>query len=244
MFSAPALQRILDRRERESLRSVPFFDGLLAGEIDALLGSFAGVPEVHHPVRGRIKGERAFRQFVTEMTAWFAARTAEVEDVNVILTPSRGIEEVVLHLDPERDGRRIGLPLSLAADHDDDGSDREIRLYFSTWPLTGRSRQPASAAPGRRRPGPAGRRRRLPTRTRGRRRRCRPGVLHGDRRRPGLRGGVQRRPLGRHGAAAAGRAGRLRPPRHRAASGARAPTTTSTRRSTRRRSAADLTRAG
>ena len=121
MFSAPALQRILDRRERESLRSVPFFDGLLAGEIDALLGSFAGVPEVHHPVRGRIKGERAFRQFVAEMTSWFAARTAEVEDVDVILTPSRGIEEVVLHLDPEQDGRRIGLPLSLAADHDGDG---------------------------------------------------------------------------------------------------------------------------
>ncbi len=139
MFSAPALQRILDRRERESLRSVPFFDGLLAGEIDALLGSFAGVPEVHHPVRGRIKGERAFRQFVAEMTSWFAARTAEVEDVDVILTPSRGIEEVVLHLDPEQDGRRIGLPLSLAADHDGDGRIAEIRLYFSTRPLTGRS---------------------------------------------------------------------------------------------------------
>jgi hypothetical protein len=55
LFSARALQRILDRRERDSLRSVPFFDGLLAGEVDALVESFAGVPEVHHPVRGRIK---------------------------------------------------------------------------------------------------------------------------------------------------------------------------------------------
>ena len=60
LFSAPALQRILDKYRGERLRSVPFFDGLMTGEIDALLESFAGVPEVHHPVRGRIKGETAF----------------------------------------------------------------------------------------------------------------------------------------------------------------------------------------
>ena len=135
LFSGPALQRILDKHRREHLGSVPFFDGLMTGEIDALVGSFSGVPEVHHPVRGRIKGERAFRRFVTDMTSWLAARNGSVEDVNFVITDPRGVEEVVLHLDS--DAGRIGLPLALAADRDEDERIIELRLYFSTWPLTG-----------------------------------------------------------------------------------------------------------
>jgi hypothetical protein len=115
---------------------VPFFDGLLTGEVDALIESFSGVPEVHHPVRGRIKGESAFRRLVTDMTSWMAARNADVEHVNWLMTDPRGVEEVVLHLDS--DGGRIGLPVALAADHDEGERIIELRLYFSTWPLNGR----------------------------------------------------------------------------------------------------------
>jgi SnoaL-like domain len=136
LFSAPALQGLLDKYRRDRLRSVPFFDGLLSGEVDALVESFSGVPELHHPVRGRIKGDSAFRRFVTEMTSWLAAGNADVEHVNWLITEPRGVEEVVLHLDG--DGGRIGLPLALAADHDEDERIVELRLYFSTWPLTGR----------------------------------------------------------------------------------------------------------
>jgi hypothetical protein len=136
LFSAPALQGVLDKYRRERLRSVPFFDGLVTGEIDALVESFAGVPEVHHPVRGRIRGESAFRPFVTDMTSWLAERNVNVEEVNVLITDPRGVEEVVLHLDS--DGGRIGLPLALAVDHDEDERIVEMRLYFSSWPLTGR----------------------------------------------------------------------------------------------------------
>jgi hypothetical protein len=136
LLSAPALQRVLDKYRRERLRSVPFFDGLMSGEIDALVESFSGMPEVHHPVRGRIKGERAFRRFVTDTTSWLAARNVDAEHVDFLITDARGVEEVVLHLDG--DGGRIGLPLALAADHDADERIIELRLYFSTWPLTGR----------------------------------------------------------------------------------------------------------
>jgi hypothetical protein len=136
LFSAPVLQRVLDRRRRERLRSMPFYDGLLSGEIDALVGSFAGVPEVHHPVRGRIKGEPAFRRYVAETIARLAERNVEVEDVNVASGGARGVEEVVLHVDG--DGGRIGLPVALAADHDEEERILELRLYFSGWALTGR----------------------------------------------------------------------------------------------------------
>ena len=136
LFSAPVLQRVLDRRRRERLWSMPFYDGLLSGEIDALVGSFAGVPEVHHPVRGRIKGEPAFRRYVGETIARLAERNVEVEDINVASGGARGVEEVVLHVDG--DGGRIGLPVALAADHDEDERILELRLYFSSWALTGR----------------------------------------------------------------------------------------------------------
>src|SRR5437588_13127704 len=98
LFSAPALARVEERR-RQRLISVPFFDGLMAGELDALVGSFAGEPEIHHPVRGRIKGIGAFTRFVTDTKAWLADRNATVEDVDLLLTAPRGVEEVVLHLD-------------------------------------------------------------------------------------------------------------------------------------------------
>jgi hypothetical protein len=136
LFSAPALQRVLDKYRRERLRSVPFFDGIMTGEIDALVESFAGVPEVHHPVRGRIKGESAFRRYAADMNSWLAARDVGVENVNLLLTDARGVEEVVLHLDG--DGGRVGLPLALAADYDEEQRIVELRMYFSSWPLTGR----------------------------------------------------------------------------------------------------------
>ena len=136
LFSAPALQRLRDKYRRERLRSVPFFDGLFTGEVDALIESFSGVPEVHHPVRGRIRGEDAFRRFVTDMSSWLADRRVDVEHVDLLITDARGVEEVVLHLDD--DGGRIGLPFALAADHDEDERIVELRLYFSSWPLNGR----------------------------------------------------------------------------------------------------------
>jgi len=64
LFSGRALAQIWERRAERSKRraerltAVPYFDGLMSGEIDALIGSFAGEPELHHPVRGRIKGAR------------------------------------------------------------------------------------------------------------------------------------------------------------------------------------------
>ncbi len=70
LFSAPVLQRLREKLRRDELETVPYFDGLMAGEPDALIKSFAGEPELHHPVRGRIKGTRAFESYVTEMNAW------------------------------------------------------------------------------------------------------------------------------------------------------------------------------
>jgi hypothetical protein len=57
LFSAPVLARIEGRRHAR-LTGVPFSDGLMTGEVDALVGSFAGEPEVHQPVSGASKAPR------------------------------------------------------------------------------------------------------------------------------------------------------------------------------------------
>jgi SnoaL-like domain len=139
VFTAPALQRLLDSREREAMVAVPYFDGLIAGEPDALVASFAGEPQLHDPVRGRVKGERAFRAYAAATSAWLAQRHARVEDIDHVVLEGRGFEEVVLHLDGG-----VELPFALVADRGRDGRIVELRIYHSCWPLTGRHaiRQP------------------------------------------------------------------------------------------------------
>ena len=136
LFSAPVLERWLEQRQTQRVVDVPFFDGIVAGEVDALVGSFTGEPELHHPVRGRIKGRRAFETYVAETNAWLRAHNIAVEDVERVVTDARGFEEIVLHLDG--DGGRVALPFALVADHGADGRLDEVRIYYSSWPLTGR----------------------------------------------------------------------------------------------------------
>jgi hypothetical protein len=131
-FSAAALAEVWENRRRRELALVPFFPGLMTGETRALIGSFAGEPEVHHPILGRIKGTPAFERFVAATNAWLAERGAVVEDVAFTITDGRGVEELVLHLD----GGRVDLPIAIATDHEADGIG-ELRVYFATRALTG-----------------------------------------------------------------------------------------------------------
>ena len=133
LFSAPVLQRVAEKWGRE-LVTVPFFDGLLAEEFDALVGSFAGEPELHHPLRGRIRGARAFEAYVTQTKAWLRQRNVSVEDVEYVVAEQRGFAEVVLHLDGETG--RVELPVAVVSDKQRDGRIVELRMYYSSWPLT------------------------------------------------------------------------------------------------------------
>ncbi|MDX6524830.1 MAG: hypothetical protein QOI43_341, partial [Gaiellales bacterium] len=136
LFTASALQRLQEKRQRHELVAVPFFDGLLAGEPDALVESFAGEPELYDPVRGRIKGAQALRAYLAQMSAWLAQGNVSVEDVGHVVLEGRGFEEVVLHFDGE--SGRVELPFAIVADRRSGGRIGELRIYFSSRPLTGR----------------------------------------------------------------------------------------------------------
>jgi hypothetical protein len=136
LFSAPLLDQIKTRWDEEDLVTVPYFDGLLADEPDALVDSFAGEPVVHDPVRGRVRGRRAFAAYAADTKAWLQERNVEVQDVGRLITGPRGFGEVLLHLDGA-DGR-IDLPYAIVSDRAPDGRIEELRLYASQWSLTGR----------------------------------------------------------------------------------------------------------
>jgi hypothetical protein len=92
---------------------------LVAGELDALLGSFAGEPELYDPRRGRIKGTRAFEAFVTEQRAWLKRHNVSVENEEHVVTERHGFGEMVLHLDGE--SGRLDLPVAIVSDRRADG---------------------------------------------------------------------------------------------------------------------------
>ena len=121
---------------REELATVPYFDGLMADDPDALIESFAGEPELHDPERGRIRGARAFRAYATWMNGMLNRQNVSVENVSQVSTERGGFGEAVLHVDGERG--QVALPVAMVAEKRADGRIIELRLYSSSWPLTGR----------------------------------------------------------------------------------------------------------
>jgi SnoaL-like domain len=141
LFTAPALQSLEEKRQRK-FETVPYFDGILTGEVEALIGSFAGEPELYHPVRGRIRGRREFEAYVLDTQAWLTERNCAIEEVLTIHGKSKGCGEAILHLDGG--AAPVDLPVSVAVDRARDGRLVELRVYYSSWPLTARhaNRQP------------------------------------------------------------------------------------------------------
>ena len=127
---------------------------LVAGDTAGLLGLFAparaGVePWLDDPLQGRQTGQGALSRFAGTFHAWLRQRQARATPVR--LTRGAGgnrlVEESVLHL--TLGGRAVPLPVALVAERvSATGGLGSLRLYYSTWPLTGghRLRPPLLAA--------------------------------------------------------------------------------------------------
>jgi SnoaL-like domain len=134
-FSAPTLERIRSHAaDARAATPVPYFDGVRTGDTKALVKSFAGEPEIQHPLRGRIKGLRAFAWFVAYTNEWLEQTNAVSSSVDRCITSQRSVEEIALTLDGDQG--QFELPVAIVAERDDDGRILELRIYYSTWPLT------------------------------------------------------------------------------------------------------------
>src|SRR3712207_5290750 len=98
VFTTP----IAEARRAEDTGSIndalPYYEGILAEQPDALLRSFAGQPVLDDPRLGHVEGAGTFTASVTDQAAWLRERDAVVENVALTRTPTRTVEEVVLHL--------------------------------------------------------------------------------------------------------------------------------------------------
>ncbi|HZB81813.1 MAG TPA: hypothetical protein VE288_03075 [Rubrobacteraceae bacterium] len=136
VFTAPIAEA---RRAEDAPRTndaIAYYEGILAEEPAALVRSFAGQPQINDPHVGYVEGVRELHAFVSEMAGWLRERGAVVENVALTRTPTRTVEEVVLHL--LRDGgMRVELPVAIVTDRNPDRTLKTVRVYHSMWPLTG-----------------------------------------------------------------------------------------------------------
>jgi hypothetical protein len=111
-----------------------FYVSLLAGDVDALTDVYLGQPQVNTPLQGEVKGAAAFKKFVEDQQAWLREREANPELFYLNATDERIVAEFVLYLGHA--GEMIDLPVAVVADLVEGGISA-IRVYHSTWPLTG-----------------------------------------------------------------------------------------------------------
>jgi hypothetical protein len=136
VFTAPIAEARRQREAASANDAVPYYEGIMANQPDALVRSFAAQPVVDDPRVGYVEGARRLRAFVTGTAEWLGERDAVVDKVALTRSLTRTVEEVVLHLLGD-DGGRVELPVAIVSDRNPDRTLKAIRVYHSMWPLTG-----------------------------------------------------------------------------------------------------------
>jgi hypothetical protein len=136
-FSSPIAEARSHMESESANDAIPYYEGIMANQPEALVRSFAGEPVLDDPRVGYVEGARRLRAFVNGTAEWLGERDAVVENVALTPTPTRTVEEVVLHLLSEEGGERVELPVAIVSDRNPDRTLKAIRVYHSMWPLTG-----------------------------------------------------------------------------------------------------------
>jgi len=106
------------------------YRNLVAGDLGPVIGGFCDNATVDSPLGGK----QLPQEWIAETRAWLARHEAGTESVNTVHADDRVAHEFVLHV--TIDGARRDVPVMLIADIEDDAI-RDLRVYHSTWPLTG-----------------------------------------------------------------------------------------------------------
>ncbi|MDH4139987.1 MAG: nuclear transport factor 2 family protein [Coriobacteriia bacterium] len=106
------------------------YPALIAGDVGAVLGAFGMKATVDSPLGGKQQPP----EWVAESRAWLEEHAARSSAVNTVATPERVAHEC--SLDVWFGGAKSELAVMLVADILDD-EIRDLRVYHSTWPITG-----------------------------------------------------------------------------------------------------------
>jgi hypothetical protein len=138
VFSAPIAETIRDREAESANDAIPYYEGIMANQPEALVRSFVAEPILDDPRVGYVQGARQLRAFAIGTAEWLRERDAVVENVALTPIPTRTVEEVVVHLLSEKEGgERVELPVAIVSDRNPERTLKAIRVYHSMWPLTG-----------------------------------------------------------------------------------------------------------
>jgi hypothetical protein len=132
----------------ESARSPlsEYYPMLASGNTGGLSQLIADGARIDDPIWGSVTGASDLSRYFEQAGAWLTDRDALVEHVAQTSARGRVVDEAVLRL--QHEGKEIGLPVALVADVDAEGKARWIRIYHSTWPLTGGHRVRPPMLPG------------------------------------------------------------------------------------------------
>jgi hypothetical protein len=108
---------------------VGLYPSLVDGDI-GVIAAFGPKATVDSPYGGK----QQLPEFVAETHAWLERHRARFDHIATVETPQRVIHELNLRLAIDDEQRE--LPVMLVADVED-GCIRDLRVYHSTWPLSG-----------------------------------------------------------------------------------------------------------
>src|SRR5919107_1745810 len=157
VFTTPiaAARRAQDEEATSTNDAVPYYEGILADEPEALVSSFAArQPVLDDPRVGYVEGVRGLRAFASGTAEWLRERDAVVENVALTLSTTRTVEEVVLNLLAD-DGARVELPVAVVSDRNAEGAPGEYQRALAegdlegivvTFEADGYAREPSGAA--------------------------------------------------------------------------------------------------
>ena len=107
-----------------------------AGEATALARLFEPDGRVDEPAASAA-GRAAIQTLAERRFIWLAERQADVEPVRTLVAPERVVHECVVTMMPSG-SVLVRLPVALVGEPGPAGSLARLRVYHSTWPLTGR----------------------------------------------------------------------------------------------------------
>lgn len=119
---------------------------LVAGRVGEVAALFAGEPLVDDPLVGRVRGRVELARLVRHGHGWLDEAAATVEPLAETVTGERAVAEATLGLRLERGD--VDLPVCVVADLAEGGATA-LRVYHSTWPLSGRHALRPQLLPGR-----------------------------------------------------------------------------------------------
>lgn len=123
-----------------------YLELLVVGRVEEIAALFVDDPLVDDPLVGRVRGAAELARLVRHGHGWLDEAAATVEPLAETCTESRAVAEATLAL--ALDGGDVELPVCVVADLADGGATA-LRVYHSTWPLSGAHALRPQLLPGR-----------------------------------------------------------------------------------------------